>query len=164
MLLLAYSTFAVSAIFYSWQRRAVEDNTGTTISQWSIWAVRIALFTLVFFWIAHVVQTASDQKWAGMASALPLPGLFALAALSLQGEEQMLAIRDTVLLGPLLVVPFNWLFALLTISLPASYMGQIIGSLALVAAWSIALGCVAYGLPILERYIDGNKPPPLQPD
>jgi hypothetical protein len=150
--------FAAGAIFYSWRRRDVAPrNASPTKRQWSAWGVRLALFTLVFFCLAYVIQAASDQKWVGMASALPLPGLFALAALSMQGEGQVLAIRDTVLLGPVFVVPFNWLFALLATSLPAGNKGQLIGSVALVAALSLALGCIYYLLPILERYLDGRS-------
>jgi uncharacterized membrane protein (GlpM family) len=116
------------------------------------------LFALVFFCILYVTQNASDQKWAGMASALPLPGLFALAALSVtSGEGQLMPIRDTVLLGPFLVVPFNWLFAELVTVLPSGPTGAIIGILALTLAWAVALLLIFRLLPTLETYLDGRR-------
>jgi hypothetical protein len=93
-----------------------------------------------------------------MASALPLPGLFALAALSVQRKEQMLAIRDTVLLGPVLVVPFNWLFGLLAMCLPSGASGQILGAFALIVAWSVAFVGVLHVLPLFEQHLDGRRP------
>ena len=61
-----------------------------------------------------------------MASALPLPGFFALAALMDDAEQprdpaartKLLPIRDTLFVGPLLVIPFNWTFAHALVALP----------------------------------------------
>ena len=126
---------------------------------WLSWTIRILLFAAAFFCILYVTQNASDQKWAGMASALPLPGLFALAALSVTGGEgQLIPIRDTVLLGPLLIVPFNWSFAGLITNLPLGPIGTIAGILALVLAWAAALLSVMWLLPILERRLDARHP------
>jgi hypothetical protein len=123
----------------------------------SILGLVFAAFVSMLLCLAYVVHTASDQKWAGMASALPLPGLFALASLSVRGEKQLLSIRDTVLLGPILVIPFNWLFALVAAHLPSTGMGQLIGAITLVLMWIAAFGCVVFCLPRFERRLDAIK-------
>ena len=158
MLFVLYAAFASGATLYTWQNREGKELRSVTVHRWSTWTARIVLFTMVFFCIAYVIQTAADQKWAGMASALPLPGLFALAALSVQRKEQMLAIRDTVLLGPVLVVPFNWLFGLLATCLPSGASGQILGAFALIVAWSVAFVGVLHVLPLFEQHLDGRRP------
>jgi hypothetical protein len=155
VLCLIYAAFSVAAIYFGWQKEA------TSVAQSRInrstWIVRVSLFISMLLCLAYVVKTASDQKWAGMASALPLPGLFALASLSVRGEKQLLSIRDTVLLGPILVIPFNWLFAVIAAHLPSSGMGQLIGAATLVLMWIAAFGCVASCLPRFEQRLDALK-------
>jgi hypothetical protein len=159
-LLLTYSALACGITFCSWRRLPISDETKKVHSTlWSNWVVRISLFALVFFFILYVTQNTSDQKWTGMASALPLPGLIALAALSVtSGAEQLMPIRDSLLLGPLLVVPFNWSLAEVITSLPSGPMGTVLGILALVLAWAVALLAVIWLLPTLERYLDAQRP------
>lgn len=159
-LIVVYCALACGVTLSSWRRPPAPDTSKATPSAlWLNWVVRISLFALVFFCILYVTQNASDQKWAGMASALPLPGLFALAALSvMSGKAQLTPIRDSVLLGPLLVVPFNWSFAEVIASLPIGPIGTIIGILTLVVAWSAALLLVIWLLPILERHLDLRRP------
>jgi hypothetical protein len=159
ILLVTYGALACGATFYCWRRLPAPAQTKTVRSTlWLNWAVRISLFTLVFFCILYVTQHASDQKWAGMASSLPLPGLFALAALSVtNGEAQLMPIRDTVLLGPFLVVPFNWLFAEVVTVLPSGPTGAMLGIFALTLAWVVALLLVFRLLPALETYLDGRS-------
>ena len=159
ILFVTYGALACGVTFYSWRRLPAPAETKTIRSTlWLNWAARISLFALVFFCILYVTQNASDQKWAGMASALPLPGLFALAALSVtSGEGQLMPIRDTVLLGPFLVVPFNWLFAEVVTVLPSGPTGAMMGILALTLAWVVALLLVFRLLPTLETYLDGRR-------
>jgi hypothetical protein len=158
ILFVTYGTLACGVTFYSWGRLPAPGEPRTIHSTlWLNWAVRILLFASVFFCILYVTQNASDQKWAGMASSLPLPGLFALAALSAtSGEGQLMPVRDSVLLGPLLVVPFNWAFAKVITSLPSGPTGTIMGILALVLAWVVALRLVFRLLPALETYLDAR--------
>jgi hypothetical protein len=155
VLCLVYAAFAVAATYYGWQKG--ETSVAQSQINRSTWIVRISLFVLMLLCLAYVVHTASDQKWAGMASALPLPGLFALTGLSLRGEKQLLSIRDTVLLGPLLVIPFNWLFALIAANLPSSSMGQLIGAVMLVVMLVAAFSCVTLCLPRFEQCLDALK-------
>ena len=91
------------------------------ISLWSngAGAVRIALFAFCCI-LLLVAANIYESKWVGMLSALPLPGLFAVATLStLQTREELILMRDTVLWGPLTVVLFNWIFAEAVARLPA---------------------------------------------
>jgi hypothetical protein len=154
VLCVIYTVFAAAAIFYGWQEESGSGAQNRVNHQRLAWIVRISLFVLMLLCLAYVVRTASDQKWAGMASALPLPGLFALTSLSLQGEKPLLSIRDTVLLGPLLVIPFNWLFALIAVRLPSGGLGQLIGALTLVLMWAAAFGCITLCLPRFEQCLD----------
>jgi hypothetical protein len=156
VLLVAYGISASGVMLYSWRRLPAPDERVRSTS-WLTWLVRISLFALVFFCILYVSQSTHDQKWTGMASALPLPGLFALAALSVtSGKEQLVPIQDTVLLGPFLVVPFNWAFAHVATSLPSGTTGTIIGIAALMLAWVIALFLIFRLLPVLENYLDAR--------
>ena len=69
---------------------------------------RIAFFVLAYACLFFAARAALDEKWVGMASALPLPGFFALAALMDDAEQsrdpaartKFLPIRDTLFLGP----------------------------------------------------------------
>jgi hypothetical protein len=82
---------------------------------------RMILFVAAFCVLYAVTKSPLDSTWTGTFSAFPLPGIFALASLStsLTGDE-LRQIRDTVLIGPLLVIPFNVLFAALVLKLPSS--------------------------------------------
>jgi len=119
---------------------------------------RIALF-LVCFAIVLVASYCFASKWVGMASALPLPGLFALATLSvLEPAKRLYPIRDTVLLGPLLVIPFNWMLARAVLALPEDPLAHAaIGVLVTLAFWAIAGVVVIYGVPALAAYLDRRR-------
>jgi uncharacterized membrane protein len=126
----------------------------TTAGLW-----RVVFFILTYaclFWAARV---ASDQKWVGMASALPLPGLFALAALIDDAETrgtsltELRAIRDTLFLGPLLVIPFNWTFSHALLVVPAAGT-VLLRYLLLLALWMFAALAVVLLVPRLARVLD----------
>jgi hypothetical protein len=122
------------------------------------WTIRLLLFVGVFCVLLATAQNASDQKWVGMASSLPLPGLFALAHLStVNDKDQLRPIRDTLLLGPLLVIPFNGLFAGLVTRLPPGSRGTTLGIMALLAAWAVALAVVFWLIPRGARYLDALR-------
>lgn len=81
--------------------------------------LRLALFA-VSFGILLFAAYAYEAKWVGMLSALPVPGLFAVATLSVIEKKQYFErMRDTVLLGPFSVIVFNWLYVQAVIRLPA---------------------------------------------
>jgi hypothetical protein len=160
LLIAIYCGLAGCLTFCLWQRPPpIKEPKAASSPIWQSWVVRLALFTAVFFCILYVSQNASDQKWAGMASALPLPGLFALASLSVGSDEgQLMPIRDSVLLGPLLVIPFNWCFAEIVTSLPTGLIGILIAVAALVLAWSTALLLLIWLVPIVAHYLDSRRP------
>src|SRR6516165_3724389 len=88
--------------------------------------LRVASFVLVFAALSTIAYFEKDARWVGWASALPLPGIFALAMLSVtQARAGLLSLADTVLLGPLLVIPFNWLLARVIIHLRSEQAGAI---------------------------------------
>ena len=58
----------------------------------AFWANRIGAGRIAFFILAYAClflasHTALDEKWVGMASALPLPGFFAVATLMDDAEH-----------------------------------------------------------------------------
>jgi len=128
------------------------------------WATTTGFWRILFFIVTYAclffaARAAADQKWVGMASALPLPGLFALAALIDDAETRatplrdLLAIRDTLFLGPLLVIPFNWTFSHALVSaLPQD--AALLRYLLLLALWTIAAGAVVILVPPLASYFD----------
>jgi hypothetical protein len=132
----------------------------------SFWAnatgfARIAFFVLAYACLFFASRVALDEKWVGMASALPLPGFFALAALmddaeqarDANGRARLLPIRDTLFLGPVLVIPFNWAFShVLASALPAGW--TLARYLFLLALWTVAALAVLLLVPRLEVSLD----------
>src|ERR1043165_4725382 len=123
------SVFAIAFIALRWTKGA--DIARMHANFIAFWAnatglARIAFFVLAYACLFFASRVALDEKWVGMASALPLPGFFALAALmddaerDADGRAKRLPIRDTLFIGPVLVIPFNWAFShALASALPA---------------------------------------------
>jgi hypothetical protein len=62
--------------------------------------IRLGLFAFCCI-LLLVAANVFESKWVGMLSALPLPGLFAVATLStLDTRDELVLVRDTVLWGP----------------------------------------------------------------
>ena len=135
----------------------------------SFWAnstglARIAFFILAYACLFFAARVALDEKWVGMASALPLPGFFALAALMDDAERsadpaartKLLPIRDTLFLGPLLVIPFNWAFAHALVAMPPAW--SVARYLVLLALWAVAALAVLLLVPRIEKYLDRRSP------
>jgi hypothetical protein len=121
---------------------------------------RIALFALAYGCLFWVSRAALDEKWVGMASALPLPGLFALAALiddTEASQTSFLPLRDTVFLGPLLVIPFNWAFSHILVALLPHDL--LLRYLLLFAMWALAALAVFQLVPRIAAYFDRRVPP-----
>jgi hypothetical protein len=69
------------------------------------------------------------------------------------GQAKLLPIRDTLFLGPLLVIPFNWAFSHLLVSaLPTDWTAA--RYLLLLALWTIAALLVLMLVPRLAAYFD----------
>lgn len=139
----------------------VTDHSRAFASFWlnstGLW--RVVLFALAYGCLFFVARAALDEKWVGMASALPLPGLFALAALIDDAETAaVLPMRDTVFLGPLLVIPFNWAFShLLAGWLPPDLMLE--RYVLLFAMWIVAALAVLLLVPRLATLLDRRVSP-----
>jgi len=130
----------------------------------SFWANRTGLARILFFCLAYAVlvsvsRHALDEKWVGMASALPLPGFFALATLIERGEGASVGpIRDTLFLGPVLVIPFNWAFSHLLVSwLP--HDATMLRYLLLFALWAVAALAVLLLVPRIAAWFDALRSP-----
>jgi len=129
----------------------------------SFWMSATGLSRIVFFALAYgclfwVSRAALDEKWVGMASALPLPGFFALAVLVGNAEQfapspkhsTLLPMRDTVFLGPILVIPFNWAFSHLIVFVPDTLPRYLL----LFAMWSLAACAVLLLVPRIAAHFD----------
>ena len=169
-LFIASLIFAILFVLLLWTKtpQATEAPRANSLSaHWSrfisFWAnstglARIAFFVLAYACLSFAARVALDEKWVGMASALPLPGFFALATLIDDAEEQpaslpaLQQIRDMLFLGPLLVIPFNWALAHALVALPPD--ANAARYLALFALWTIAALGVVWLVPRLAAALD----------
>jgi hypothetical protein len=170
VLFVAAAAFAILFMLLFWTKapQAAEAPRAAAVSaHWSrftsFWVnstglARIAFFILAYACLFFAARAALDEKWVGMASALPLPGFFALAALMDDAERshdpaartKFLPIRDTLFLGPVLVIPFNWAFSHALVAMPAdANAGRY---LILFAMWTIAALAVLRLVPRIERF------------
>jgi hypothetical protein len=118
-------------------------------------AVRIACFVAAFALLSVVAYVEKDSRWVGLASALPLPGLFAFATLSVtQNRKDIASLGDTVLLGPLLYIPFNALLARAIIALRAAQASTLAEIATVVAFWAITAALVFGLVPQIARWRD----------
>ena len=169
VLLTGAAVFVIAFMAFAWTRgppadAAPRNHVTRFIAFWStttgVW--RIAFFVITYACLFFAARAADDQKWVGMASALPLPGFFALAVLIDDIEEKSAAmaaltpIRDTLFLGPLLVIPFNWTFshALLSVLPPDGVMPRY---LLLFALWILAALAVLLLVPRLAAWFDRHE-------
>jgi uncharacterized membrane protein len=167
ILLAGSAVFAVLFIAFCWSRVVPAERAGAIdraphwrrfMAFWGnrIGAGRIAFFVLAYACLFWVSRTALDEKWVGMASALPLPGFFAVAALMDDTESNpsstLLPMRDTLFLGPALVIPFNWVFAhLVTAFPPDAFVARYV---LLFALWAVAAFALVLLVPRLAAYFD----------
>jgi hypothetical protein len=160
VLLLIQAGVVAAYVWFAWRPAPPPRATaapGSALEAGANWGARIILFVLVFGVLLYTAQHASDPRWVGMASSLPLPGLFALAYLSTkQRKEDLRPIADTVLFGPLLVIPFNALFAAWMVFLSGPPTGAAIALLSLPLAWGAGLGLLFWLIPRIERYLDAR--------
>src|SRR5581483_7970111 len=71
---------AIGVALVLWRPPPIEPKQSTpeAISGPLNWTVRIVLFLAVYAALLYAARHASDQKWTGMASALPIIGFFGL--------------------------------------------------------------------------------------
>jgi len=121
-------------------------------------ALRIACFVAAFLLLLGIAAITPDARWIGWASAVPLPGIFALATLSAtQARDDLKSLGDTVLLGPLLVIPFNWLLSRAIIDLRLQAAGPTAEIVTVVAFWAVAAAVVFALVPMFARWRDRRR-------
>jgi hypothetical protein len=165
VLLIGAAIFALAFVWLCWS--GAGDSAPSSQNHLTrfvaFWATSTGLWRVVFFMVTYAglffaARAAADQKWVGMASALPLPGFFALASLIDDAETRgaplagLLAIRDTLFLGPLLVIPFNWIFSHALVAMPQDAVPT--RYLLLLALWTIAALAVVVAVPTAARFLD----------
>ncbi len=117
--------------------------------------VRMGLFILSFG-LLFLAANVFTSKWLGMFSAVPLPGLFAIATLSvMNAQDDFKSMRDTVLIGALSVNLFNWLFAHFLINLPfVGVMHTVAGLIMLVAMMAADAALLFWLTPRISAVFD----------
>lgn len=114
---------------------------------------RLAVFALCCV-LLLAVAALIESRWIGMLSALPLPGLFALAMLATDEADQDFArIGDSVLFGPPLVVAFNVIYAHIIAFLPAS-THRSLGFVALLVLLAADAALIFWIVPRISAYLD----------
>ncbi len=150
---------AVMAAVYvaRWWRPPQPQSSPTFASMWinSRGVIRIACFFAAFGILSAVAYYWRDDRWVGWASALPLPGIFALATLSVtQSRNELASLGDTVMFGPLLVIPFNWLLARAIIQLRTDGAGTLAEIVTVLLFWIAAAALVFVAVPWFARWRD----------
>jgi hypothetical protein len=122
--------------------------------------LRLGLFVVCCV-LLLVAANFYESKWIGMLSALPLPGLFAVATLSaLETRQDFDLIRDSVLLGPVSVVAFNWIFAQIVAALPSNpAMHTMLGTSALILLLLADAVSIFWIVPRISAYLDRVRKP-----
>jgi len=120
--------------------------------------VRLGLFAFCCI-LLLVAANIFESKWVGMLSALPLPGLFAVATLStLDTRDELILIRDTALWGPVNVVAFNWIFAEIVTRLPAEAGWHALTGLALlVLLLALDAALIFCVVPRIAGFLDSRR-------
>lgn len=148
--------FAVLYIARGW-RAPPPASFPTFEGMWFNWSglARAACFVFAFLVLFAIAYFGRDARWVGWASALPLPGIFALAMLSAtQSREDLLSLGDGVLLGPLLVIPFNWLLSRTMIDLRIEKVSTFAEIATVLLFWAAAATIVFVLMPRFARWRD----------
>ena len=153
---LAFAVFYIACCWSAPSSRAFLTFAAMWLNRQGL--LRVVAFILVFVALSAIAYSGKDARWVGWASALPLPGIFALAMLSAtQAKADLLSVADTVLLGPLLVIPFNWLLARVIIHLRGEQAGAVTEIAMVIVFWASAAALVFLFLPLFARWRDGLK-------
>jgi hypothetical protein len=151
--------FAVLWIWRGW-RAPLPASLPAFGAMWFNWSgvFRVVCFVFAFLVLLGIAYVNKDARWIGWASALPLPGIFALATLSAtHSKDDLLSLGDTVLLGPLLVIPFNWLLSRTIDQLRVEGAGTVAEIATVVVFWVMAAAIVLVLLPPFARWRDGVR-------
>ena len=117
--------------------------------------IRLLLFTASSALLLAAASVTTSQR-LGMFSALPVPGLFAVATLSIiEKQDYFERMRDTVLLGPVSVIAFNWLYAHSMLHLPSGVLARLLSGIAVMALLLLADAVfIFWSTPLVTRLFD----------
>jgi hypothetical protein len=168
-LLLVQSVIVIAASLLFWQpkMRGLEESADAPAPKWrharalvAFWhtrdgAIRLLLFTASSALLLAAASVTTSQ-WLGMFSALPVPGLFAVATLSIiEKRDYFERMRDTVLLGPVSVIAFNWLYAHAVLHLPSGVLARLLSGIAVMALLLLADAVfIFWSTPLVTRFFD----------
>ena len=147
----------VTWYIWRWWRPPRPASLPTFRGMWltSSGAIRVACFVVAFALLAAIGYWGHDSRWVGWASALPLPGFFALATLTVtQDKRDIASLGDTVLLGPLLAIPFNGLLARAIVHLRVAQAGTLAEVATVMVFWTVAAAAVFFLVPLFTRWRD----------
>jgi len=160
-LLAGQCVLAALVAIIAWRAPRQAEQAPTRVPFVAFWSspagrARLALFTLCC--VALLAAANSwESKWVGMLSALPLPGLFAVATLSvLEPRKDFVVIADSVLFGPVFVIAFNWTYAHIVLRLPAAGHTPI-GLAALVLLLAVNATLIFWIVPRISAYLDARR-------
>ena len=168
-LLLVQCVIVLTAAWLFWQPKApgLKESTGAPAPKTrhlaamaAFWrthdgTVRLLLFTASSA-LLLAVSSVTTSQWLGMFSALPVPGLFAVATLSIvEKRDYFERMRDTVLLGPISVIAFNWLYAHVVMQLPSGTLARLADGIIAMALLMLADAVfIFWSTPRLTRLFD----------
>jgi len=167
ILLIGSALFALGFMWLCWSGASDNEHVHNHVARFiAFWNTTTGFWRIMFFVITYAClffasHAATDQKWVGMASALPLPGFFALATLIDDAEKrrapmaELRPIRDTLFLGPILVIPFNWVFSHVMVVIPPDALAP--RYLLLFAMWTIAAFATLLLVPRLAARLDRRE-------
>ena len=169
-LLLAQFVIVIAAGVLFWQpkvRGLRESADGPEAPTWrhaeafiAFWRTRDCIKRLLLFTACSTLLLAAalvtTSQWLGMLSALPVPGLFAVATLSIiEKRDYFERMRDTVLLGPISVIAFNWIYAHVVLHLPAGIFARPASGIAVMALLLFADAVfIFWSTPLVTRLFD----------
>ncbi|MGN6569980.1 MAG: hypothetical protein ACTHLO_01020 [Pseudolabrys sp.] len=161
VLITAQCILAALVVAVAWRAPRKAEQAPARVPFLTFWSSpagssRIAIFTLCC--VALLAAANSwESKWVGMLSALPLPGLFAVATLSvLETRKDFAVIGDSVLFGPIFVIAFNWTYAHIVVRLPATGH-TIIGLAALLVLLAVNAALIFWIVPRISAYLDARR-------
>ena len=161
VLIAAQCTLAALVAGVAWRAPGKPDSAPERIPFLTFWTspagrTRLALFTLCCIALL-VAANHWESKWVGMLSALPLPGLFAVATLSvLESRKDFAVIADSVLFGPIFVIAFNWTYAHIVLRLPDT-AHTTLGLAALVLLLAVNAALIFWIVPRISAYLDARR-------
>lgn len=159
---------AASLLFWQPKVRGLEESAdGPAPPRWrharalaAFWRTRDGMIRLLLFTASSALLLAAasvtTSQWLGMFSALPVPGLFAVATLSIiEKRDYFERMRDTVLLGPVSVIAFNWLYAHAVPHLPSGVLARLLSGIAVMALLLLADAVfIFWSTPLVTRLFD----------